>query len=439
MVLAFMHFATECIGRGQRVSVYYEAKISIWATDASVSRSRAGPVVFFSPAWAKSSYVLGMSAAFTGPSRGLGIELYRGSVASFAKLNMQGGINGKPVMLEVLDDGYQPGPAIENTIRLMQQNRTICLFNYVGTPTVTRILPLLKGYSGERKLLFFPFSGAEPQRQQPYDKYVFNLRASYRQEIAALVDRFIDLGRKRVAVFYQVDAYGRSGWDGARRALAVHGLGLVGEATYSRGATFDESMRRQVAILQRARPDVILAVGSYAPCAAFVRDARDAGLNVPIANVSFVGCENMLSLLQAESLERGKDYTKGLINTQVVPSYEDLRLPAVRDYRQAMDALPPGLPIDGCGDYRPLKYSFTSFEGFLNARLMVRILRHLDANPGLGLARAAESMKDVDLGIGTPVSFGPGRHQGLDRVYFSTVEDGKFIPISQKQWETWRK
>jgi ABC-type branched-subunit amino acid transport system substrate-binding protein len=101
----------------------------------------------------------------------------------------------------------------------------------VGTPTVTRVLPLLKIYSNRSSYLFFPFTGAQPQREPPYNEFVFNLRASYREETEGLVDNFVKVGRNRIAVFYQADAYGRSGWDGVRRALAKYGLGIVGEAT----------------------------------------------------------------------------------------------------------------------------------------------------------------------------------------------------------------
>lgn len=384
-------------------------------------------------------YALGMSAAFTGPSGGLGVELFRGSAAAFEQRNHRGGINGKPVVIIPLDDRYHPNPAIENTIEFLKKDETLCLFDYVGTPTVTRILPLLKGYKGRRKLLFFPFTGAQPQRQGPYSEYVYNLRASYRQELAGLVNRFINLGRKRMAVFYQADAYGRSGWDGATRALAAYGMDLVGEATYHRGARFTDSMTEQVEILKRARPDAILSIGSYAACAAFVRDARDMGLTIPIANLSFVGSENMLALLQEAGTASGDDYTKGLINTQVVPSYEDLSLPAVREYRELMDANPPSAPSMADPDYRPLRYSFTSFEGYLNAKVMMRILEKLDESPSLGLAGATESLSSIDLGIDVTVSFGPNKHQGLNKVYFTTVESGKFVPMREEQWQSWQK
>jgi ABC-type branched-subunit amino acid transport system substrate-binding protein len=385
------------------------------------------------------SFVLGMSAAFSGHSRGLGVELYRGSMAYFTHLNEMGGVDGKPVRLVTLDDGYQPDPAIRNTLSLIARGDVLCLYGYVGTPTVTRILPLLSGCTGTSKPLFFPFTGAQPQREAPYGQYVFNLRASYSQEVRGLVDRFVSLGRKRVAVFYQVDAYGRSGWDGVRQALAVHGLTMVGEATYRRGAGFDESMGEQVRILMRSQPDVVISVGSYAACAALIRDARDAGLDVPIANLSFVGSENMLARLDRVGAARGRDYTRDLVNSQVVPSYEDLSLPAVREYRQLMDAVNPAPPAVAEVGYLPFRYSFAGFEGYLDAKVMARVLEKYAQAPEMGLAAAAQSLDEVDLGIDVPVRFGPGRHQGLDKVYYTTVENGAFVPVREEQWEAWRK
>src|SRR5439155_14571547 len=148
----------------------------------------------------------GMSAAFRGPSRGLGIELYRGSKAYFDHVNEAGGVHGRKIAIKAYDDGYNPLPAIENTIRLIEKDNVFLLFNYVGTPTVTRCLPLLKQHGDQAVFLFFPFTGAEPQRQPPYDEFVFNLRASYYQETKRLVEEFVKIGRKRIAVFYQIDA-----------------------------------------------------------------------------------------------------------------------------------------------------------------------------------------------------------------------------------------
>jgi len=382
---------------------------------------------------------LGVSAAFKGPSRGLGIELYRGAMAYFEDVNRQGGIHGRKIVLKSYDDNYNPIPAIENTIHLIEQDKVLLLFGYVGTPTVTRVLPLLKKYEDNSVYLFFPFTGAEPHRQAPYNQMVFNLRASYRQETGGLVENFISVGRKRIAVFYQIDAYGRSGWDGVRQALAKHDLSIVGEATYKRGATFSQSMRDQVEILRQSNPDAVVSVGAYAACAAFIRDARDAGWEVPIANVSFVGSESLLTLLTEHGKATGKDYSTNLINSQVVPSYHDLGLPAVQEYHKLMKQYHPSLPpgyLDQ--NYKPLETSFVGFEGFLNAKLLVEVLKKMGPNlDKKDLKSATESLDQVDLGIGVPVSFNAQKHQALDRVYFTVVEDGRFVTFTD--WKRWSK
>jgi branched-chain amino acid transport system substrate-binding protein len=383
--------------------------------------------------------VVGMSAPFRGASRSLGIELYRGSMAYFSEVNRTGGVHGRTIALKAYNDGYQPDQAIKNTLKLMLEDKVFLLFDYVGTPTVTRVLPLLKKYDKLHVRLFFPFTGAQPQREPPYDRLAVNLRASYRQETQGLVDNFLAIGRSRIAVFYQADAYGRSGWVGVREALAAKNQKIVGEATYTRGARYSESLDRQVAILQEVHPDAIISIGAYAACAAFIRDARKAGLTVPIANVSFVGSESMLELLAAASREDGRDYTANLVNSQVVPSYENPNVPVVKEYLALMDrhhpAPPPGLAD---ADYKPLQHSFVSLEGFLNAKLLVEVLARMGAHPARAkIEDTVAGIHGFELGMGPPISFAAQRNQGSDAIYYTTVEHGRFVPI--RDWKVWSK
>jgi ABC-type branched-subunit amino acid transport system substrate-binding protein len=379
-----------------------------------------------------------MSAAFTGPTSGLGTELYRGSMAYFEHVNKSGGIHGRNIVIKAYDDGYNPVPAIENTIRLIEQDKVFLLFNYLGTPTVTRVLPLLKSYSDRDMLLFFPFTGAQPHRSPPYNSYVFNLRASYFQETEGLVKNLTRVGRKNIGVFYQADAYGRSGWSGVKTTLAKYGLKIVGEATYRRGTKYPESLKQQVDILMRSKPDAVISIGAYAACAAFIRDARNAGWDVPIANVSFVGSEFLLNLLLATGKETGRDLTKNLIFSQVVPSYSDTSLPAVRQYRDLMDKYQPAPPSHLVEKgYSPLRYSSVGFEGFLNARLLAEILKRMGNNPSKSeIKNVVESIRNLNIGIDSPVTFSRKKHQGLDKVYFTTIQDGIFRPIHD--WDRWR-
>ena len=187
----------------------------------------------------------------------------------------------------------------------------------------------------------------------------------------ALVDQFWRAGAREFGVFYQIDAYGRSGTDGVARGLARRGATIAAEATYARGAKFEEDMSLAVEALRERSVDVVLCTGVYQGCAAFIRSARDLGWNVPISNLSFVGPEALLGLLTEHGRKTGRDYTRGIINSQVVPSYDDETLPGVREYRALMDKNNPVVP-HALRDpsYTPRNYSFASLEGFLNAKVI---------------------------------------------------------------------
>ncbi len=375
---------------------------------------------------------IGMSAAFRGAAAGLGTELYRGAQAYYNEINARGGVLGRPIRVITLDDNYNPEPCIRNTIHLLEQEKVFFLSNYVGTPTLTRALPVIKQYADQQVVLVGNFTGAQPQREVPYVDQVFNIRASYRQEMMTLVERFWQTGARRFGVYYQIDAYGRSGTDGVARGLALRNTKIVAEATYVRNAKFEEDMGTAVKALREAGCDVVLCTGAYQGCGAFVRSARDAGWTVPISNVSFVGSDAMLALLVKHGRAKGRDYTRALVNSQVVPSYDDVGLPGVVEYRTLMDKHNPQVP-EAIRDatYTPQKHSFISLEGYVNARVIVEALRRAGANATRqSFRQALESLRGLDLGIGAPVTFTPERHQGLDSVYFTRVEGDRWVPVA---------
>ena len=375
---------------------------------------------------------IGMSAAFRGTAAGLGTEFYRGAQAYYHEVNARGGVYGRVITVVGLDDQYEPLPCVKNTIHFLEKESVFFLSNYVGTPTLTRALPVIRRYADQDVMLVGNFTGAQPQREAPYVEQVFNIRASYRQEMAALVDRFWQLGARNLGVYSQADAYGRSGTDGVTRALAARSARIVAETTYQRGARFEDDMSPAVNALRRAGADAVLCTGAYQGCGAFVRTARDLGWNVPISNVSFVGADAMLRLLVHHGKGTGRDYTRALVNSQVVPSPDDLGLPGVVEYRSVMERHNPVLPTALRDEaYTAQRYSFISLEGYVNARVVVEALRRAGSNPSRAAFRhALESLKGFDLGIGATLTFGPERHQGLDSVYFTRVEGERWVPVT---------
>jgi len=399
---------------------------------APVARTATAGLAGLAPGVTPTEVRIGMSAALKGTASGLGTELYRGAQAYYDEVNLRGGVHGRAITVVALDDNYEPNPCIKNTIQLLEKEQVFALSNYVGTPTLTRALPVIKRYAEQQVVLVGNFTGAQPQREAPYADQVFNIRASYRQEMMALVERFWSLGARSFGVYYQIDAYGRSGTDGVARGLAQHGARITAEATYPRGAKFTDDMTPAVQAVQKAGVDVVLCTGAYQGCGAFVRSARDAGFTAPISNVSFVGSDAMLKLLVQHGKTNGRDYTRALVNSQVVPAYDDLTLPGVAEYRTLMERHNPAVP-EALRDpnYGVQRVSFISLEGFVNAKVLVEALRRAGPQPTRASFRQAlESLRSFDLGIGAALTFGPEKHQGLDSVYFTRVEGERWVPIA---------
>lgn len=307
--------------------------------------------------------VLGQSCPLTGAAAQLGIQFNAGANVFFDLLNAKGGVAGRSVEIVALDDSYEPARCAENTAKLIEQD-VFALFGYIGTPTSLAALPL----SNKAKVPFIaPFTGAMSLRE-PMNRLAFHLRASYDDETAAIVNQLNTLGLKNVAVFYQNDAYGKAGLDGAVKALANLGSKPVALATVERNSV---DISAAVKALVPAKPDAIIQVSAYKSCAAFIRGARKAGFGGQFFNVSFVGTK-------ALSDELGKEGA-GVVVTQVVPSPYNPAAPIVREFQSAVAAHGKNVNIN-----------YSSFEGYLAAKMFA---------DGLGRAGNRVSRESLITGL----------------------------------------
>lgn len=382
--------------------------------------------------------VLGMSAPFSGPGRGLGFEFYRGAMAAFQEERRLRPYALPPVRLLCRDDGYNPALTVQNTVKFLEEDHVFSLFGYVGTPTSLRILPLLPRGMGAPLTLLFPFTGSPALRKGVHTPHVAHMRASYLDEAEALVEQLLAIGRTRISVFYQSDSFGRSGWESIRLALARRGLRIHSEAAYLRDGAMDLTYAPAVAHIappNQDPPDAIVCVGLYCPTAGFIRDARKAGLTALMVTMSFVDSDNLQLHLRREGELAGLDLTRNIIGAQVVPSYEDKRWPAVVAYRQAMERVVAPSPMpDRTEEYTPLRYSMVGFEGYLAAQLLLEALRRMDKDIRADrLLEVLRTMDDFDLGIGAPLRFASSPTSqalcGLQQVYFTAFEQGHVVPL----------
>ena len=330
--------------------------------------------------------VLGQSAALSGPASALGQQFKLGAQLVFERVNARGGINGRPIELQSLDDGYEPERCAENTRKLIESG-VFALFGYIGTPTGVVALPIA---TAAHMPWVAPFTGAEALRT-PFNRYAFHVRASYFDETAEIVKQLTSVGINRIGVFYQNDAYGKAGLEGVNRALKPLALAPVGLGTVERNTVAVDAAVKS--ILEK-KPDAIVQISAYTSCAAFIKAARKAGFTGTFYNVSFVGTQALAKELGSEA--------RGVVVAQVMPY-----------------AFAPLTPLSGeflaagktaFGDtFEP---SYGSLEGYVAARAVVEGLRRgSNTTTPESLITGLEALREFNLG-GFFVDFSPTKHTG---------------------------
>lgn len=352
---------------------------------------------------------LGQSAAFSGPAAKLGESMKEGAMVYFDEINRQGGVHGRKIKLISLDDGYEPERAVSNTRNLIEKDKVFALFGYVGTPTSYAVKSII---TDARIPFFAPFTGAEGLRT-PFNKYIFNIRASYFDETEQMVDWLVSSQhKKRIAIFYQDDAYGQAGLAGVNKAMDKRGLKLVAFGTVQRNTV---DVAEAVKSINAVNPDAVIMISAYKSCAAFIKQAQTAFRQTWFLNVSFVGSDALASELGA--------YGHGVIISQVVPYPADPAYSVAMEFRRMLKQYN--------ADSKP---SFNNLEGFIAAKAFVEGLQRA----GKDLTRekfiaAMESFRDVDLG-NFYLSFSPDSHNGSNQVMLTTItgSHGSFMPF----WDT---
>ena len=377
--------------------------------------------------------ILGQSAPFTGPSGQFGRQMWLGAQTYFDEVNRRGGIHGRKIKVEALDDKYDVDLAQKNTAELLKNPDLFALFGYVGTPTLLKALPEVQKMheKGSEIFLFANRSGALQQRSAPYNAFVYNIRPSYGEETEALANYLISKEKKKIAVFMQDDSYGESGRDGLKKALEKRGLSIVAEVKYKRGSLVSESMKSQAELIHSKGVDAVVCIAAYGAAAGFIRDLRNVNFDGPIANISFVGSSDMLQLLKTEGDKNKKDYSIGLINSQVVPPVTDTSVPFVKEYLQLSEKHPVSVPESISNHEEVRKLSFTGLEGFLNAKAFVEVLKNakepLDAS---SFRKVTNAGVKVNVGLKEPLVFNKDNPQALHQIYLTQVVDGKFVVIN---------
>lgn len=356
--------------------------------------------------------VFGSSLALKGHAGYLGRETIKGAMCYLNHVNETGGIHGRTIRIITRDDSYDPPKCLANTQQFIVEDQVFGLFCYVGTPTTVKILPLVQE---ARIPLLGMFTGANALRD-PFLPYVINVRASYYQETGMAVNHMVtDLDLKRIAVFYQYDAFGFDGLTGTEIALKNYHLEPVARGSYVRG-THDilEGLEK----IMESGAEAVVMIGTSDPCANFIRTALNHGFSPIFYMVSFVGAREL-----SRNLAGIDTSAVNILMSQVVPpplNPEGGAAPSAVEFVSLLKQYYPGE-----------EPNFVGFEGYINAKVLVEGLKLT----GRDLTResfldAINSMADFSLGPDVQLSFGPRDHQGMDTIYFTRLKQDRFTLLA---------
>lgn len=355
--------------------------------------------------------VFGMTGAFSGTSeKEVGYQARAAFEAGLQAQNVRGGVHGRKFRLVALNDSYDPAKTAAANRELVEKHGVFALHNG-GTPMAMVTIP----YANQAKIPYLSaMTGSPIVRNNPPDRYVFIFRASYAEETAAVVKYLVNVRRihpSRIAVLAQDDGFGDAAFEGVARIVRQYRFDprRLLRLNYKRNST-DVDDAVQTLLKSKLKIEAVVMAATFKPAARFIEKVREAGnTKVLFSCVSAVGSTELAD----ELVQFGPSYTQGIIVTQVVPD-PNSGATAMMKYREELKKFSPHA--------RP---GYLSVEAWIDSQIWIEAAKRAGKNlTRESFIDALESIKDWDIGIGVPITFGLSEHQGSHKVW-GTVMDGK--------------
>ena len=348
-----------------------------------VSLASCAAAAVGAPLWARTAHAqeagltaktiaIGCSAATTGPLAGFGQDVRLGAGAALAQINRSGGIHGRELQFNLLDDAYDPQRSVANVKQLLAQGSAFAMLSCVGTPNNTALLPLLEDagvpYVG-------PVTGASSLRKR--SRNLFHVRASYTDEMRTLVQRLTGMGLKGIGIVYQDNLFGQEMLGDATRELTASGMQpAVAVALATNGSNLQDAVAKVVA----ARPSAVLLATAGSVSVGLVQGLKKGMPGLLMAGLSVT--------LTGEAFKQLGEAGNGLAMSIVVPNPFRTSTAVVRDYQAALRATAPDQV-----------FSLGSLEAYINMRVLAEGLERAGRDPSQAKLRSAlASIRNWDLG-----------------------------------------
>lgn len=350
--------------------------------------------------------VIGTSQPLTGPAAFWGVPVTGGMDAYLKILNDQGGIHGRKIRLVAMDDSYLPPRAVANVRELVERTGVFAIVGLLGSANAFAV----RDYITQNEVVWInPLADATMWAGFKGNRTLFVSYVSYVDEGRLLTEYAAkNLKAKTFAVFYQNDLFGQRGLLGVKRGAASSKTRVV--ATVPHELT-DREFSAHALKLRESKADAVVLYTNPTAGALLVKEIAKIGYQPRLVSTSALADPAMFVLAG----EAWNDVT--LAAYFPLPGTDpkvDATLASITKVNPAL-ARTPFNAVGGVSFLEPF------LEGLRRAG------PNLTRN---SLIAAMETIRNWDGDVARGVTFGPNRHQGLNRIFIIRSENGQYRKLT---------
>jgi branched-chain amino acid transport system substrate-binding protein len=367
-------------------------------------------LMFFGAPSQAQDVVIGQLASVSSPVTKVIAAEYNGGIAlAFKRANIAGGVQGRKLQLELVDDQFDPAQTLAQAEKLVQQRGALAFVGGMGTQTTMRLVN--DHFLERQKVAYFaPLTGLTEALSATN---VFPVRASFDDEVKAMFSHAASLGRKNVAFVYFKAGAGPSlsklvpQWAQLAKVTLTDNEGFAMDPD---GEKQLANVKGTVARLNAARPDAVVLIAVGPAHAMAVKELRERfGTWMPVYSLGQVNIDELVT-------RAGKEGARGVSLTQVMPPPGSVDKRIVREYTADRLKLAPQLPM-----------TYMSLEGYVAGRVLIEIMQRARPLTREGLLEAALNAGDLDVAE-FRVQYGTKFRRSLQPVDVTLIDrDGRLM------------
>jgi branched-chain amino acid transport system substrate-binding protein len=246
---------------------------------------------------------IGNTNPYSGPASPYGV-IGKAEATYWKSVNDRGGINGRRINFISLDDGYSPPKTMEKIRQLVEQDKVLCTFNTLGTPTNTAI----HKYMNQKKVpMLFVATGASKWGRYKEFPWTMGYQPDYRTELIIYAKHLLaNVKDAEIGVLMQNDDYGKESYEGFKEGLGKEVGRIVKHVTYQ---MTDPTVDSQVIQLKNSGANVFFNISTPKFAAQSVRKAAEVSWK-PVIYLSNVAAQ--VSTMKTAGFENVQDIITGL-------------------------------------------------------------------------------------------------------------------------------